>query len=431
MIKRIEPFPFLRGEIIPPGDKSISHRAILLNSIAKGEARLSNLSPGADCGSSIACLQNLGVKIERDSSTPARVMVQGVGERGLKEAEGVLDAGNSATTLRLLTGLLAAQPFLSIITGDMSLRSRPMARLIQPLRLMGANIWGRGNDSLAPLAIKGGRLHGITYPLPMPSAQVKSAVLIAALFAEGKTVIEEPVPSRDHTERMLQAMGAKIEREERGIILAPSTPLASTDLHIPGDISSAAYWLVAGAIHPNAGIKVRNVGINPTRTGIIDVLLEMGAKLKMENQRWEGGEPMADLLIESSELKGVQIKGELIPRLVDEIPVLAVAACVARDTTIIHEAGELRMKETDRIHATAKELSRLGAKVEELPDGMVIYGGKQLQGARCFSHNDHRLAMAMGVAGLIAKDKTEVLQAEAVDFSYPAFWQDMERLRQG
>ena len=429
MLKEISPHSILRGEIVPPGDKSISHRAVLFNSIVQGKARLTNFSPGVDCGSTLTCLQALGARVNQTSSTTLEV--DGVGEEGLREAEDVLDAGNSATTMRLLTGLLAAQPFLSIITGDNSLRSRPMDRLISPLRSMGANIWGRGEDSLAPLAIKGGKLHGIYYSLPVASAQLKSAILIAALFAEGETTVEEPSPSRDHTERLLQAMGAILKRDNCHISLTPPTsPLSPIDLHIPGDISSAAYWLVLGAIHPNAHIKVQEVGINPTRTGIIDVLLQMGAKLKIENQRWSGGEPVADLSIQSSELFGIQIEGELIPRLIDEIPVLAVAACAAKGTTLIKDAAELRVKETDRISNTVSELCKLGAKVEELPDGIVISGGTKLHGAECSSHSDHRLAMALGMAGLIAEGKTVLHDAEAVEISYPTFWQDMEKIRE-
>jgi len=430
MIREISPCSILRGEITPPGDKSISHRAILLNSIAQGRARLSNFSPGADCGSTLACLQALGVRVKQTSSAPPTIEVEGVGEKGLREAEDVLDAGNSATTMRLLTGLLAAQPFLSIITGDDSLRSRPMGRLISPLRLMGAKIWGRGEDSLAPLAIKGGELQGINYPLPVPSAQLKSAILIAALFAKGETGIQEPLKSRDHTERLLQTMGVRLKVDAQSISLTPPiTPLNPIDLYIPGDISSAAYWLVIGAIHPNAKIRIKDTGINPTRIGIIDVLLKMGARLRIENQRWTRGEPFADLLIESSELSGIEIDGELIPRLIDEIPVIAVAACTAKGVTIIKEAAELRVKETDRISHLVNEFSKLGATMEELPDGMAIYGGAKLRGAKCSSHYDHRLAMALGVAGLIAEGETLIEDAEVVEFSYPAFWQDMERIK--
>lgn len=429
MIKEISPCSTLRGEIVPPGDKSISHRAIIFNSIAHGKARITNFSTGADCASTLTCLQALGVKLEQTSSTTLEVV--GVAEDGLREPENVLNAGNSGTTTRLLAGLLSAQPFLSIITGDNSLRSRPMGRLILPLRSMGAYIWGRGGDSLAPLAIKGGKLHGINYSLPVASAQLKSAILIAALFAEGGTTIEEPSPSRDHTERLLQAMGAILKRDTCHISLTPVTsPLNSIDLHIPGDISSASYWLVIGAIHPNAHIKIKEVGINPTRTGVIDVLLRMGANLSIENQRWSGGEPVADISVQSSELCGTQIDGELIPRLIDEIPVIAVAACAAKGTTLIKNAAELRVKETDRISHTVSELCKLGAKMEELHDGIAIHGQAKFHGAECSSYNDHRLAMALGVAGLIAEGKTVLHDAEAVKISYPTFWQDMESIRE-
>lgn len=430
MRKEISPCAGLRGEITLPGDKSISHRAVLLNSIAEGKARLSNFSSGGDCASTLACLRALGAKITKVASDSPTIEVEGVGKRGLREADDILDAGNSATTMRLLTGLLAGQPFLSIITGDSSLRSRPMGRLVQPLSLMGAKIWGREGDALGPLAIKGGELHGIDYTLPVPSAQLKSAILIAAIFAEGETIVREPARSRDHTERMLRAMGVKLEVEAAGIFLAPSgTALNSIDIRIPGDISSAAYWLVAAAIHPNAQLKIKDVGINPTRTGIIDVLLKMGAKLRIENQRCMGDEPLADLLIESSELTGVEIGGDLIPRLIDEIPVIAVAACAAKGVTIIRDAAELRVKETDRIGHLAGELSKLGATVDEMPDGMAIHGGAKLRGAKCSSHHDHRMAMTLGIAGLIAEGRTVIESAEAAEISYPFFWQDMRRIR--
>ena len=430
MLKEISPGHALKGEITPPGDKSISHRAVLLNSIAQGKARLSNFSPGADCASTVACLQALGVKIRQIASDPLTIAVQGVGKGGLREAENVLDAGNSATTMRLLTGLLAAQPFLSIITGDDSLRSRPMDRLIRPLRLMGAKIWGRGGDSLGPLSIKGGELHGVDYALPVPSAQVKSAILIAALFAQGETTVQEPAKSRDHTERLLQAMGVKLKVNGMSVsISSPVAALNSLDLDIPGDISSAAYWLVAAAIHPDAQVMVKNTGVNSTRTGIIDVLLKMGARLRIDNQRRVGDEPVADLLIESSELSGVEIGGDLIPRLIDEIPVIAVAACAAKGTTIIKDAAELRVKETDRIRNLASELSKLGADVEEMPDGMVVHGRAKLHGATCTSHHDHRLAMALAVAGLIAEGKTRIEHAEVAGISYPLFWQDMASIQ--
>lgn len=431
MIEKIEPCSILRGEIVPPGDKSISHRAAILNSIAEGKAKLTNFSTGGDCSSTLKCLRALGVRIDQVSVNPSTIEVHGVGRKGFLEAEDVLDAGNSGTTMRLMTGLLAGQPFLSIIAGDSSLRSRPMGRLILPLRLMGAKIWGRGRDTLAPLAIKGQELHGITYSLPVASAQIKSAILIAAIFAtQGKATIQEPSKSRDHTERLLQAMGLDVIVDDTFVTLSPPrSPPQPLDVVIPGDVSSAAYWLVLGAIHPNARIKVKDTGVNPTRTGIIDVLSRMGANLKLENQHHSGSEPVADIVVESSELTGITIEGELIPRLIDEIPVLAIAACVAKGTTVVKGAAELRVKETDRIRLLAEELSKLGVAIEELPDGMVIEGGARLHGARCSSHHDHRLAMSLGIAGSIADGETLIEDAEVADISYPGFWQHMEMLK--
>ncbi|MEA1958108.1 MAG: 3-phosphoshikimate 1-carboxyvinyltransferase [Chloroflexota bacterium] len=428
MEQRIDACTSLRGEIAPPGDKSISHRALILNSIAKGKARIENLGSGDDIRSTMSCLRGLGIEIEGEGDT---FSVAGVGLNGFKSPDDVLNAGNSGTTMRLLSGLLAAQPFLSIITGDDSLRSRPMDRVIRPLRLMGAEIWGRRNDTLPPLAIRGHRLKAIGYRLPVASAQLKSAILIAGLFAEGKTIIEEKGPSRDHTERLISALGVKITREGKRIELSPSEPRSPVDVRVPGDISSAAFWLVAGAVHPDARLRITNVGINPTRAGIIDVLLEMGAKLKVEKVTKEGGEPVADISIESSELIGTRIGGAVIPRIIDELPLVALAGAFARGTTVIKGAQELRVKESDRIATTVGELSKLGVDIEEMPDGMVIRGGEGLTGAECDSHGDHRLAMTLGVAALVARGETVVDGAEAVSVSYPGFWDDLKRLTGG
>ena len=423
--RTIKSCPRLEGELILPGDKSISHRAVILNSLAKGKAEIDNFAPGRDCLATVRCLRALGVKIDRKGSQDSPTLsVLGTGEAGLKEATNVLDARDSATTMRLLGGLLSSQPFLSVITGDVSLRNRPMGRLIEPLRLMGAEIWGRGRDSFAPLVIKGRKLHGIDFTLPIPSAQIKSAILLAGLFAQGNTVLHQAIPSRDHTERLLKRMGASLESQRNLISLLPlNSPLVPVTLRIPGDVSSAAYFLVAGAIHPNARIVVRDCGINPTRTGILDILLAMGAKLKIDNERLEAGEPLADIVVESSELKGIEIGGDIIPRLIDEIPVLAVAGCVAKGKTVIRDAGELRVKESDRIATVSSELSLLGAKIEPLPDGMVIYGGRPLSGTEVDSHFDHRLAMSLAVAALIAKGETTIKHAQVAQVSYPAFWQ--------
>jgi 3-phosphoshikimate 1-carboxyvinyltransferase len=429
-IRTIKSCPRLEGEVVLPGDKSISHRAAILNSLAKGKAEIDNFAPGADCLSTIRCLKALGVKIGRKGSRDSPTLsVSGTGEDGLKEANNVLDARNSATTMRLLGGLLASQPFLTVITGDISLRSRPMGRLIEPLRLMGADVSGRGQDSFAPLIIKGKELRGIDFTLPVPSAQIKSAILLAGLFARGNTVLHQRIVSRDHTERMLRQMGASLESKGNSISLLPLTsPLQALSLRVPGDISSAAYFLVAAAIHPDARIVIRDCGINPTRTGIIDILLAMGASLRMDNERLEAGEPLADIVVESSELKGIEVGGDIIPRLIDEIPVLAVAGCVARGKTVIRDAGELRVKESDRIATVVNELSRLGAQIEPLTDGMAIYGGRVLSGTEVDSHFDHRLAMSLAIAGLIARRETTIKHAQVAEVSYPAFWQTLRQI---
>lgn len=429
MRETVRPCARLEGDLSLPGDKSISHRAALFNAIAHGQATVTHFSTGADCLSTVACLRALGASIE---SKPAedgslRLVVHGRGADALREAESILDAGNSGTSTRLLSGLLASRPFLSIITGDSSLRSRPMGRVIQPLRQMGAQIWGRRGDTQAPLAIRGGNLKGIRYRMPVASAQVKSAILIAGLFAEGETEVEEPVSTRDHTERMFRAMGADVRTDGSRVTLRPGK-LHAVDVDVPGDISAAAFWLVAAAIHPDARIRVRNVVVNPSRTGVLDVLRAMGARIRQENQREVGGEPVADIVAESSQLRATEIAGDLVPRAIDEIPILAVAAAVARGTTTIRNAEELRVKESDRIRSMAQELDRMGVQVEELPDGMVIHGGARLRGAACQSHGDHRLAMSLAVAGLVAQDETTIDDAEAASISYTSFWQDLRRL---
>ena len=429
MMKVVVPPARLEGEVAPPGDKSLGHRALILNAIADGKAAVENFSPGADPMSTLSCLRSLRVPIDYDPGPPPRVMVTGVGRHGLQEPAVVLDCGNSGTTLRMLAGLLAPQPFLSILTGDASLRSRPMERVIQPLRLMGAQIWGRAGDRLAPLVVRGGPLKGIEYRLPVASAQVKSSLLLAGLWAEGETRLLEPAPSRDHTELMLRAMGATLEKQDSWLRLSPlSSPLRPLSLSLPGDISSAAFFLVAGAIHPQARILLKGVGLNPTRTGAVEALQKMGANIKLVEGRPIRGEFVGDLEVTSSQLRGVEIGGELIPRLIDEIPVLAVAACCARGTTVIRDAAELRVKEADRIGAVVGGLRRLGADVDELPDGMVIRGGGKLRGAQVNSYGDHRLAMAFAVAGLVARGETAIEGAEVVEVSYPAFWQELDRL---
>ena len=415
----------LTGLITPPGDKSVSHRSLILNAIADGTARVTGLSDGEDVLSTMSCLRGLGVRIE-PGETEGDVTVHGLGEH-LEEPEGVLYAGNSGTSMRLLSGLLAGQPFLSVLTGDRSLRSRPMGRIVQPLRQMGAEIIGRNNDTLAPLAIRGGSLSGSEYTMPVASAQVKSAIMLAGLSADGETVLHQPARSRDHTERMVRAMGGDVEEDGLSLTLRPAR-LSAVDVVVPGDVSSAAFWMVAGLCHPDARVTIRGVGINPTRGGIMEVLEAMGARITQENPRTEGGEPVADLLVESSDLAAAEVSGDLIPRLIDELPVLAVAACFARGTTTIRDAQELRVKESDRVLTTVTELSKLGASIEERPDGMVIHGTGRLAGGQCNSHGDHRLAMSLAVAGLLAEGETAVDEAQAASVSYPQFWQHMESL---
>lgn len=419
--------PRLMGNLAPPGDKSISHRAAILNAMAQGEAVVTNYSPGGDCASTLRCLRALGVPIHH-LEPKGSFVVQGVGLDGFREPADILNAGNAGTTMRLLSGLLAGQPFLSIMTGDASLRSRPMDRIIKPLSQMGAHIQGRGSNSKAPLVIRGGDLRGIEYTMPVASAQLKSCLIIAGVFARGETVLHQPAASRDHTERMLQQMGATLVEDGLTVTMKPGQPLRALNAHVPADISSAAYWLVAGVCHPSARVTVTNIGINPTRAGVIEALQAMGANLTISHRRVEGGEDVADVTAQSSDLTATEIGGAMIPRLLDEGPVLALAACFARGATVIRDAQELRVKESDRIKTTVQELSRFGADIEERPDGMVIRGTGGLRGAVGRSHGDHRLAMTLGVAGLLAKGETEIRGAEVASISYPGFWDDLEKL---
>ena len=423
----------LSGAISPPADKSVSHRAAILNSLAAGQAVIDNFSMGQDCRSTLQCLSALGVSAERvspeDSPTGMlQLRITSPGLEGLTEPGDVLNAENSGTTMRFIMGLLASTPFVSVVNGDSSLRTRPMARIVQPLRRMGAEVMGRGGGSLAPLAIRGGELRGIEYDMPVASAQVKSSLIIASLFANGDTALSQPALSRDHTERMLEAMGATLVEDGLTLVVKPGSKLKPLDVKVSGDISSAAFWLVAAAAHPNARVRLANVGVNPSRAEVLEILRAMGANITLENPRVEGGEPVADLYVESSELHGVEIAGDQIPIAQDEIPVLALAACFARGTTTIRDAQELRVKESDRISATATELNKLGARIRELPDGMIIEGTGSLNGGECLSHDDHRLAMTLGIAGLLAEKDVAISGAEVVDVSYPGFWQDLEAL---
>lgn len=423
---RLRPAKGLRGEIDIPGDKSISHRAIMFGALSQGITTVENFLLGADCLSTISCFRKLGVSINQDNTY---ITIEGKGIDGLEEPKDFLDAGNSGTTMRLMMGILSGQGFFTTMTGDESLRSRPMGRVAKPLREMGAQIWGRKEGNYAPLAIKGGGLKPIHYSSPVASAQVKSAILLAGLYCQGQTSVTEPTISRDHTERMLSHFGAKVSREGKKVTVEGRPTLKGCHIIVPGDISSAAFFLVAGTIVPNSEILLKNVGINPTRDGIIPVLKSMGAKIEIKNERDQGGEPVADLLVKSSELKGIEISGEIIPRLIDEIPIIAVAASQAQGITVIRDAEELRVKESDRIKVVAEELGKFGVKIEEQSDGMIIHGGGKLKGANCESHHDHRIAMAMSIAALVSEGESQVNGAEAIDVSYPNFIHQLEALQ--
>lgn len=418
-----------------PGDKSISHRAVLLGAIAEGETRVTGWLPAVDCQATVGCVRALGVRVDVDENDPTHLHVHGRGLEGLIEPDDVLDCDGSGTTMRLIAGLLAGRPFLSVLTGRDALRRRPMRRITVPLRLMGATILGRQDGSLAPLAIQGGDLAGIEYRLPVASAQVKSALLLAGLSAAGETTIHEPGPARDHTERMLTAMGAPVTVDGRTLtIRRPDTRLrplhgsAGTPFEVPGDISSAAFLLVAGLLVPESKIRLTSVGINPTRTGILEVLQAMGAELGTDNVREGAVEPAADLLAAHSPLQGTEISGEVVVRTIDEFPILAVAATQAEGETVVRDAAELRVKETDRIGAVAIELHKMGADVEPRDDGFVVRGPTRLHGASVDSHGDHRLAMALAVAGLVAEGPTTIHRAEVVADSFPGFVETLREL---
>lgn len=408
----------LIGDITVPGDKSISHRAAMIGSLANGRTVIKNFLMGADCLSTLRCFRAMGVEVIKEGTT---VNIIGRGLLGLSEPKDLLDVGNSGTTIRLMTGILAGQPFFSVLTGDDSIRRRPMARITEPLRAMGACIIGRDNGRLAPLAIKGSNLQPIDYDSPVASAQVKSAVLMAGLFAEGTTTVTEPFRSRDHTERMLASFGAKINVDGHRVSVDGFPKLIAQPVNVPGDISSAAFFIVAAMLRQGSEIVIRDVCLNPTRNGIIEVLARMGGRIEVFNERVQSGEPVGDLLVKHSKLTGVVIEGELIPRMIDEIPILAVAAAFAEGETEVRDAEELKVKETNRIATICQELSKFGAEVEERPDGLIIRGGKRLKGAKCKSHGDHRIAMAMAVAGLAAEGQTCIEGWEAVDISFPTF----------
>lgn len=424
--RQISAAPRLRGALSVPGDKSISHRAVMFNAIAEGKAEITHFLPGADCLSTIACFRAMGVQIEQHAD---RVVVHGVGLRGLREPSDVLDCGNSGTTLRLMTGLLAGiDGMYAVLTGDASLRSRPQRRIVDPLRGLGATLDGRNQGALAPISVRGARLHGGHYALSIASAQVKSAVLLAALSGDGVMTVSGRIDGRDHTERMLAGMGIDIQTRGNVVTLTPPVhpvfPYALS-LRVPGDPSSAAFWWVAAAIHPNAELTTMGVGMNPTRIGALEVLQAMGARVTVSNMRTEGSEPVADVTVASSSLTGTTIKGAIIPALIDEIPILAVAAAMATGQTVIADAAELKAKETDRIQTVVEALQAMGVRVEATADGMIIEGRGHLDATQVDSHGDHRLAMAWAVAALVARGEMHIAGSEAVDVSYPDFWRDI------
>ncbi|QDZ40709.1 3-phosphoshikimate 1-carboxyvinyltransferase [Euhalothece natronophila Z-M001] len=419
----------LQGNLTIPGDKSISHRALMFGAIALGETRIQGLLLGEDPRSTAHCLRAMGAQISELNAQ--EVIIQGVGLGNLEEPSAVLDAGNSGTTVRLMLGLLASHASrFFVISGDASLRSRPMSRVVKPLTEMGAKIWGRQRNSLAPLAIQGESLKAITYHSPIASAQVKSCVLLAGLMAEGNTTVVEPALSRDHSERMLEAFGANIttDPEAKSITIEGKPTLKGQTIVVPGDISSAAFWLVAAIIVPDSELVIENVGINPTRTGILEALERMEADITIENKQIIAGEPVADLRVRSGQLKGAEIGGDLIPRLIDEIPIIAVAAIFAQGKTIIKDAAELRVKESDRIAVMASQLSKMGANITERPDGLEINGGGELKGTELEAYNDHRVAMSCAIAALKAKGKTTINGAEAVAISYPDFFDSLRQI---
>ena len=417
----------LQGCIRVPGDKSISHRALMLGAIAQGETQIQGLLLGEDPRSTASCFQAMGAEISELNTE--LVKVKGIGLGNLQEPPDVLNAGNSGTTLRLMLGLLASHQgrFFSV-TGDSSLRSRPMSRVVKPLQEMGAQIWGRNKASIAPLAIQGQSLKAIHYHSPIASAQVKSCVLLAGLITDGKTTVTEPALSRDHSERMLKAFGAQldVDSDTNSVTITGGNQLYGQQVIVPGDISSAAFWLVAAAIVPDSELTIENVGVNPTRTGVLEALKMMGANIVQENQRVVAGEPVADLRVRSSKLKSCTIAGDIIPRMIDEVPILAVAAVFAEGTTVIKDAAELRVKESDRITVMAQQLTKMGAKVTELPDGMEITGGTSLTGTELDSYTDHRVAMSLAIAGLNASGITTVGRAEAASISYPNFFDTLK-----
>lgn len=422
----------LKGTIRVPGDKSISHRAVMFGALAAGTTEITNFLPGADCLATIRCFRQLGIEIDNSASTD-HVIVHGKGLYGLTKPGDLLDVGNSGTTMRLISGILSGQNFEVIINGDESMQRRPMGRIMTPLTMMGADIKSIHENGCAPLAINStpGRefgLKGLHYNSPVASAQIKSCILLAGLYAEGETSVTEPFLSRNHTELMLKEFGASITSDGNTAVILPASKLEGRKVAVPGDISSAAYFIAAGLLVPNSEIVIKNVGINPTRDGILQVCRRMGADIKLENVNVHSGEPVADLIVSYSELNGTEIGGAVIPTLIDELPVIAILACFAKGTTVIKDAGELKVKESNRIDAMVENLKKMGANIEATPDGMIIHGGAPLHGAVVESKADHRIAMSFAIASLLADGETEIIGAECVDISYPDFYSDLRNL---
>ncbi|MFR5601885.1 MAG: 3-phosphoshikimate 1-carboxyvinyltransferase [Lachnospiraceae bacterium] len=417
----------LKGEVTVPGDKSISHRSVMFGSIARGTTEIHHFLQGADCLSTISCFRQMGVSIENEGD---RVFVHGNGLRGLKRPDQVLDCGNSGTTTRLISGILSAQDFDVTLTGDASIQKRPMKRIMEPLSLMGADIKSLAGNGCAPLRITGKPLHGIHYTSKVASAQVKSSILLAGLYADGETKVTEPHVSRNHSELMLARFGADLHTEGTTAIVRPADELYGCQIQVPGDISSAAFFIAAALIVPDSEILIRHVGINPTRDGILRVCKEMGGHVELLNLEDGSGEPTADILVKTSDLHGITIGGAIIPTLIDELPVIAALACFAKGETVIRDAAELKVKESNRIAVMVQNLSAMGADVTETEDGMIIHGGKPLSGAVIDSKLDHRIAMTFAVTALASDGETKILGADCVNISYPGFYEDLRQLEQ-
>ncbi|MBO5207849.1 MAG: 3-phosphoshikimate 1-carboxyvinyltransferase [Lachnospiraceae bacterium] len=416
----------LHGEVTIPGDKSISHRAVMFGSLAKGTTEVTNFLQGADCLSTIDCFRKLGIEVE---NTPEKILIHGKGLHGLTAPTSVLDAGNSGTTTRLISGILAAQPFETTLTGDASIQKRPMRRIMEPLSMMGAQITSLNGNDCAPLRINGGSVHSIHYHSKVASAQVKSAILLAGMYAEdGETKVTEPTISRNHSEIMLRTFGADVHTEGTTAIIKPQPALTAQTINVPGDISSAAYFIAAGLCVPNSEILIKNVGINPTRDGILKVALAMGGNITLLNENYDG-EPTADLLVKSSELHGITIEGDIIPTLIDEIPIINIMAAVAKGTTVIKDAAELKVKESNRIDVMVENLTAMGAQITGTDDGMIIEGGKPLHGAFIKTYLDHRIAMSFTIAALLAEGETTLEDKELANISFPTFYRDLEKLK--